>query len=178
MSHVPESVRKFQSTLPVRGATFLRIISSHLRLFQSTLPVRGATLTSCGTLAPPFDFNPHSPCGERPETALYKSQGKEFQSTLPVRGATQRGGPVVLASGFQSTLPVRGATPHTDAHTVTFCISIHTPRAGSDPISWGLQRTIKHFNPHSPCGERPRIHLQNVLSCAFQSTLPVRGATP
>jgi len=33
----------FQSTLPVRGATPPRVVSSHHCVFQSTLPVRGAT---------------------------------------------------------------------------------------------------------------------------------------
>ena len=33
----------FQSTLPVRGATFVASVHFALREFQSTLPVRGAT---------------------------------------------------------------------------------------------------------------------------------------
>ena len=35
-------------------------------LFQSTLPVWGATLRSLPVLIALFDFNPRSPCGERP----------------------------------------------------------------------------------------------------------------
>ena len=33
--------------------------------FQSTLPVRGATARACPVLRPNRDFNPRSPCGER-----------------------------------------------------------------------------------------------------------------
>ena len=57
----------------------------------------------------------------------------QFQSTLPVWGATGFIGlwsPVTL---FQSTLPVWGATGK--------LLDIH-------------QNTL-HFNPRSPCGERP-----------------------
>ena len=80
---------------------------------------------------------------------------------------------------FQSTLPLRGATPDSCAN------------AGSNAA---------YFNPHSPCGERPRqvdhatvthdisIHtplagsddgqrLEHDRSDQFQSTLPLRGAT-
>ena len=78
----------FQSTLPVRGATRIfnrfggkKHISIHApragsdtpganawirsKSFQSTLPVRGATIPATAADRPP-DFNPRSPCGERP----------------------------------------------------------------------------------------------------------------
>ena len=37
--------------------------------------------------------------------------------------------------------------------------------------------TFKHFNPRSPHGERPRQYIAILAECAFQSTLPARGAT-
>ena len=59
---------EFQSTLPVRGATFDSLLLCWAgSRFQSTLPVRGATW-------PGFEIN----------------SSKEFQSTLPVRGATHQ----------------------------------------------------------------------------------------
>ena len=77
----------FQPTLPVRGVTFSSMstpwtdeISTHtpragsdfivcpfidnLTLFQPTLPVRGVTYFDFLNLDLPYDFNPHSPCGE------------------------------------------------------------------------------------------------------------------
>ena len=79
---------KFQSTLPVWGATDVWDVRRTYLLFQSTLPVWGATapgraderLTMISIHAPrvgsdfsisfspfsPTDFNPRSPCGERP----------------------------------------------------------------------------------------------------------------
>ena len=102
---------RFQSTLPVKGATspttayqspttvsihapgegsdklyeHLFILST---LFQSTLPVKGATL--CGLSIHHF-------------LTL-------FQSTLPVKGATLYEHLFILSTLFQSTLPVKGAT--------------------------------------------------------------------
>ena len=125
---------RFQSTLPVWGATAWRSLSSLLSLlFQSTLPVWGATR---GCLA-----RPHA--------------GVQFQSTLPVWGATsvlqlyslvgpisihapRVGSDTFITSGyivhilFQSTLPVWGATPVSSLGRASLMISIHAPRVGSD----------------------------------------------
>ena len=78
----------FQSTLPLRGATEL-VAARHARhvKFQSTLPLRGATVDDDDLVVAVeisihtplagsddreslrviqgYDFNPHSPCGER-----------------------------------------------------------------------------------------------------------------
>ena len=80
----------FQSTLPVRGATEKSLDGvAKLVEFQSTLPVRGATPPAQGGEADPSNFNPRSPCGERPYRVLGRCGSlKGFQSTLPVRGAT------------------------------------------------------------------------------------------
>ena len=82
---------KFQSTLPVRGATITPYKPAPpVDVFQSTLPVRGATITRkhlttgaiisihaprAGSDVLTFcvswfakNFNPRSPCGERPVT--------------------------------------------------------------------------------------------------------------
>ena len=59
--------------------------------FQSTLPVGGAT-TLLGRLRPSHqDFNPRSPWGERRSGARVSVTNQVFQSTLPVGGATMGG---------------------------------------------------------------------------------------
>ena len=79
----------FQSTLPVRGATLYSRVSLPRLIFQSTLPVRGATVPAICYLSRARNFNPRSPCGERPGAAcLCCKRTIQFQSTLPVRGAT------------------------------------------------------------------------------------------
>src|SRR5699024_435127 len=78
-------------------------------------------------------------------------------------------------------------------------ISIHAPHAGSDILYYKEVSNARYFNPRSPCGERLKIpkidsrgihfnprspcgerHYQLLFSVqpfAFQSTLPMRGAT-
>ena len=192
--------------------------------FQSTLPVWGATQTSSGCPAGEVYFNPRSPCGERRDAAGSVNHFSEFQSTLPVWGATfdvlivlhfshisihaPRVGSDYVKSGvddikteFQSTLPVWGATVIVVQASAIKAISIHAPRVGSDACVPLANFRNNHFNPRSPCGERPqRLPLRNVAGCdfnprspcgerrigakglaglemRFQSTLPVWGAT-
>jgi len=56
----------FQSTLPMRGETPWDGVFYFERGFQSTLPMRGETMTACTASSRYADFNPLSPCGERP----------------------------------------------------------------------------------------------------------------
>ena len=123
--------------------------------FQSTLPLRGATTRPIRKPSETGNFNPHSPCGERQWEALKARLEAQFQSTLPLRGATQHRRP----AGRQ--IP----------------ISIHTPLAGSDRRRIHVRRNVTNINPHSPCGERPAGQGMPVATLAFQSTLPLRGAT-
>ena len=104
-------------------------------------------------------------------------------------------------AGFQPTLPVRGATGWL-GEAFGYCyISTHAPRAGSDQSSFAILHNLiaifqptlpvrgatqhfdcifpvqQHFNPRSPCGERPDCRKVVFKGVQFQPTLPVRGAT-
>ena len=59
--------------------------------FQSTLPLRGATVHVISRVGGVDDFNPRSPYGERPVVIAIISAPVLFQSTLPLRGATTPG---------------------------------------------------------------------------------------
>ena len=146
-------------------------------------------------------FNPRSPCGERLRRRARRSGRNRFQSTLPLRGATSglfrrdlhelisihaplagsdprlfvRSG---KAEQFQSTLPLRGATDEQLRAWLTFSISIHAPLAGSDVPVTRLDWRQTYFNPRSPCGERQESGSLPPDVSIFQSTLPLRGATP
>ena len=100
----------FQSTLPLRGATQAGRAIRHAVEFQSTLPLRGATWSTGTSAYGMRDFNPHSPCGERPGSPYLAIVQSVFQSTLPLRGATTALKALNNAYAFQSTLPLRGAT--------------------------------------------------------------------
>ena len=85
--------------------------------------------------------------------------------------------PTTCGKAFQSTLPVWGATTPCPGGFPYTSISIHAPRVGSDPSALRLCALYNHFNPRSPCGERPAEGLIYGPQDAFQSTLPVWGAT-
>ena len=58
-------------------------------------------------------------------------------------------------------------------------ISIHAPRAGCDHAAhYDPNVHIANFNPRTPCGVRPTVAVKACPSDTFQSTHPVRGATP
>ena len=78
--------------------------------FQSTLPVRGATIDNLIQDARSVEFNPRSPCGERPRERAKRGETEEFQSTLPVRGATGELPPPPYLGNISIHAPVRGAT--------------------------------------------------------------------
>ena len=122
-----------------------------------------------------------------------------FQSTLPVRGATLTAASLVKYYGFQSTLPVRGATVQHDkgvvVHGISFLaapagsevlavwrhhslrISIHAPREGSDQGDMDLS-LVRAISIHAPREGSDQLQAAGSKSRrAFQSTLPVRGAT-
>ena len=164
-------------------------------------PRVGSDLSTTGRKSDPAYFNPRSPCGERP------GQGRIPRPVLSISIHAPRVGSDVLdlssshtTSLFQSTLPVWGATwcwllqwpyPLISIHAPRVGsdhkqrvgevlipkISIHAPRVGSDPADCGAYKQDNHFNPRSPCGERPRWALLRVSLRIFQSTLPVWGAT-
>ena len=146
------------------------------------------------------NFNPRSPCGERPRRVPRSTARSSFQSTLPVRGATWTATRKTTSTTFQSTLPVRGATaiwrarkwriiifqstlPVRGATYVdriadpAIFISIHAPRAGSD-FSARLVQLPTGISIHAP---RAGSDNERLTACRssyrFQSTLPVRGAT-
>ncbi len=125
------------------------------------------------------DFNPRSPCGERP-----------YETIDP--GAFD---------GISIHAPRVGSDGRQDfRQLVHHAISIHAPRVGSDARYRLIRVQMHHFNPRSPCGERRQlgqrpahsqpisIHAPRVGSdswstrhpgrfSGFQSTLPVWGAT-
>ena len=87
------------------------------------------------------DFNPRSPCGERPGSNDAPYGDNQFQSTLPVWGATDSDNPQLI---------------------VRF-ISIHAPRVGSDRTGFLCLIALLDFNPRSPCGERPDCGMDEAL---------------
>ena len=104
------------------------------RRFQSTLPARGATQRFTG-LRHNAAISIHAPrTGSDTSPAISPSASSPFQSTLPARGATQIASDLTPTIQFQSTLPARGATRFSSLSLSPMYISIHAPRTGSDSV--------------------------------------------
>ena len=103
-------VDKFQSTLPLRGATTLNGITGILCYISIHAPLTGSDVRKLTMSLLTLNFNPRSPYGERQASRRTKELIIQFQSTLPLRGAT-----VILHS-----------------HRQISTISIHAPLTGSD----------------------------------------------
>ena len=127
------------------------------------------------------DISIHAPPAGSDRTASAASSSQKiFQSTLPLRGATRIAlwpgrdpgisihappagsdceaiDTAFLTVKFQSTLPLRGATHSWRAgHHVRHHFNPRSP-CGERPLSLSAaaQQAI-NFNPRSPCGERPQ----------------------
>ena len=148
----------FQSTHPLRGATYFNIdLTADDGLFQSTHPLRGATLDGHSD-GRGLGISIHAPlAGCDGDRGAYSFGGIHFNPRTPCGVRHGRGlRALCVPSRFQSTHPLRGATP---------------------PSLFHLRRR-KDFNPRTPCGVRPIASGSGLSLARFQSTHPLRGATP
>ena len=148
--------KTFQSTHPLRGATFRTVreglpqpISIHaplagcdfqtmmrttkLSLFQSTHPLRGATRISLLVSSSRPDFNPRTPCGVRLSHAPVTSIAKLISIHAPLAGCDL---PRNCGAYFGTYFNPR--TPCGVRHLFSFRVWIEI-----------------NFNPRTPCGVRP-----------------------
>ena len=174
----PDFWCSFQSTRPIRGATYLdsfvdipESISIHaphtgrdsikkgtglfILLFQSTRPIRGATFCRLSCPLEQIHFNPRAPYGARPVSGLMYTDSGTFQSTRPIRGATG-----------SSSIQIRQRRNF-------------NPRApyGARPCRVLCILILAHFNPRAPYGARRVLCCRRGPRQRFQSTRPIRGAT-
>ena len=78
----------FQSTRPVRGATFIPATPTPSAVYFNPRAPCGARLPQVETKEVTEYFNPRAPCGARRFVLLSRFRSFIFQSTRPVRGAT------------------------------------------------------------------------------------------
>ena len=100
----------------------------------------------------------HAPrVGSDSAVAVYLLRSFAFQSTLPVWGATAWNWYEIDSYAISIHAPRVGSDLcRGSVLAAVFCISIHAPRVGSDYFIKPAADLKKHFNPRSPCGERPR----------------------
>ena len=176
---IKRNTKRFQSTLPVGGATYRPWIWCCSRFpFQSTLPVGGATVSlGVSTTIPTISI--HAPRGGATAARA------DFDNTSLISIHAPRGGsdkqeqrrgvdpghfnprspwgerPGALVYLRLSGLHFNPRSPWGERPGPVFpgCrhgrISIHAPRGGSDFVVQPCWQAQKNFNPRSPWGERP-----------------------
>ena len=170
-----------------------------VRRFQSTLPARGATARTHSHRVQ-RDFNPRSPHGERLRRRRHASLRRSISIHAPRTGsdavqASLRGKRLISIHA-----PRTGSDCPQRRFPRSLPISIHAPRTGSDPNPRICQKLREDFNPRSPHGERRLWRMTTIFLLqisihaprtgsdrgsalrrrtlrVFQSTLPARGAT-
>ena len=126
-----------------------------------------------------WNFNPRAPCGARPGS----EQAPGFENCISIHAPRAgRDIPQTMAGMspaiFQSTRPVRGATGERSHEPGQGHISIHAPRAGRDHLE-GNRPEGWTISIHAPRAGRDKLTgLVQGSNIIFQSTRPVRGATP
>ena len=141
----------------MRRATQSAVFRWSRQPFQSTLSLRRATGGMPGGWRPTPNFNPRSPCGERPgppEASRILHPNFNPRSPCGERLPINQG--TIFQPDFNPRSPC-GERPFPMLET------------GSSPT--------KDFNPRSPCGERRQSAAQILLVHIFQSTLSLRRAT-
>ena len=125
------------------------------------------------------NFNPRAPCGARRRSQGGRSSKRKFQSTRPMRGATRRNAEREPSRRISIHAPHAGRDYLYGFSHAQTPISIHAPHAGRDLIGSSHEQKCRNFNPRAPCGARhSRFHHTFLVIFKFQSTRPMRGATP
>ena len=124
------------------------------------------------------NFNPHSPCGERPCWNIRPNAGSYFNPHSTCEERLKPDLSVLKDMQFQSTLPLRGATSEAVRYELAKLISIHTPLAGSDSANTPPKPEKDTFQSTLPLRGATRVTSGQTPEHQFQSTLPLRGATP
>ena len=140
----------------MRGATFPRRTSDHVRFVSIHAPHAGRDRMPTAREETQI-VSIHAPHAGRDRT---KALGNDFEEA------------------FQSTRPMRGATCSSVSRS--FFGTGFNPRAPCGARRELLQRrgSADCFNPRAPCGARPFASMMMPLRRMFQSTRPMRGATP
>ena len=170
-----------QSTRPIRGAT-VPIHAGHydMMVFQSTRPIRGATPVGLLRLWPEYHFNPRAPYGARLQIFRTLIQHHNISIHAPHTGRDLHLFPVSKSVyQFQSTRPIRGATS-----VLKWFTSPSPVFQSTRPIRGATLRTFpqplfpRDFNPRAPYGARPQKSGQRRPSTRHFNPRAPYGARP
>ena len=185
----------------MRGATGERTRTCTICDISIHAPLAGCDLGQRCVCAGHRYFNPRTPCGVRPVPATCTETGLTISIHAPLAGCDIMSYTCTVCGQdfnprtpcgvrrcsstrrwawlqFQSTHPLRGATAAAEVSDEIINISIHAPLAGCDDNQKAPVHSRTYFNPRTPCGVRPSRRRKQTAPQEFQSTHPLRGATP
>ena len=194
-------MRKFQSALPLRGATEFRALAPRLVVISIRAPLAGSdryvvlvAANSAISIRAPLagsdhaheceacaakDFNPRSPCGERRAFAV-----RRLREAIYFNPRSPCGERPVYRPCNDKQRNFNPRSPCGERHRIVVnlgrpvVISIRAPLAGSDPIWTVHYDQDPIFQSARPLRGATVSSLTIVLSVyRFQSALPLRGAT-
>ena len=171
--------RTFQSTHPLRGATIATTrYPTGSPNFNPRTPcgVRQAGYT--GQAHPTEHFNPRTPCGVRPLILSRRPMTILISIHAPLAGCDHELSKLKADWKISIHAPLAGCDARDVYGIDNGLISIHAPLAGCDVQAITNFRVIVHFNPRTPCGVRLDTSIVIGTIKKFQSTHPLRGATP
>ena len=167
----------FQSTLPMRGATSFGQQRRVRVSISIHAPHAGSdTRLACFHIAR-ANFNPRSPCGERPAVAGNLAGVSGISIHAPHAGSDT--GPAIsstCSANFNPRSPCGERRHATGTMGLPGDFNPRSPCGERPRVAVDLADFL-NFNPRSPCGERLGIWYFSISSLEFQSTLPMRGAT-
>ena len=171
--------QNFNPRAPCGARHDIHRVNLLIRQFQSTRPMRGATFQVVPRIPGSIsDFNPRAPCGARRFRVI--TELKELMISIH---APHAGRDLIVHEQNPHTLVISIHAPHAGRDLSQYeyhhheGISIHAPHAGRDELSPLCDNLPYNFNPRAPCGARLLQSGYQSQPEKFQSTRPMRGAT-
>ena len=144
--------------------------------FQSTLPVWGATSPPRRPVRYTPYFKPRSPAGSDPRRDAAHRITSTFQSTLPCGERRDPDGTTGRPIHISIHAPLRGATKILSLSSPSNQISIHAPLRGATSPVVDTTAAVT-FQSTLPCGERPVLSRKSDIIFRISIHAPLRGAT-
>ena len=168
----------FNPRAPCGARRFRYVTVAFVWSFQSTRPMRGATFYILPTMRA-RDISIHAPHAGRDAGDKYITGSNCISIHAPLAGCDVEHiqHTVWFSPYFNPRAPCGARQGDHLGGTPLRAISIHAPHAGRDRCRRSDRRGKYYFNPRAPCGARPRRLIRPTPRPTFQSTRPVRGAT-
>ena len=165
----------FQSTLPLRGATFVSPWPWCSGPISIHAPLTGSDRSGSICFNQREDFNPRSPYGERRVVYQTRLSRSDFNPRSPYGERPLRATPLAKLVNFNPRSPYG---ERQCALSFTRCSVNFNPRSpyGERPLEKFHDLPPVNFNPRSPYGERPLRYVVLVLSLLISIHAPLTGS--